>query len=99
MADTTDLDKSIISPMLSSPLAESAKAITDRGHVKYPPPDVPVTDEELQGWYTRSTEEKGRMLEFKAFDLARLIATVRALQRDLADARAKLVEAQQLIKE
>jgi len=89
-----DLTDSIISPML-----ESAKAITSTEHVKYPPPDVPVTDEELQGWYVRSTDEKGRMLEFKAFDLARLVATVRALQQDLREARTRLVEAQQLIKE
>jgi uncharacterized metal-binding protein YceD (DUF177 family) len=77
-------------------MLESAKAITDTSHVKYPPPDTPVTDQELQGWYVRSTEEKGRMLEFKAFDLARLVATVRALQRDITEARAKLVEAQQV---
>jgi len=85
-----DLTDSIISPMLSSPLAESARTITSADHVK-PQPTELVAQEELAEWEQRG----GGWLN--AGNARRLMATVRALQRDLAEARARLVEAQQLL--
>jgi hypothetical protein len=85
-----DLKDSIVSPMLSSPRAESAKAITDRSHVK-PQPTEAMDEEQLAYW------ERVHGLYATPDDVQRLLATVRALQRDIAEARAKLVEAQQLL--
>jgi|ERR1041384_7455632 hypothetical protein len=79
-----DLKDSIVSPML-----ESARAITSAEHVK-PQPTELVTEEELTAWEA----SYGTYLNRSA--AKRLFATVRALQRDLAEARAKLVEAQQV---
>lgn len=98
-----NLNESIISPML-----DSAKEITRADHVKRQYPEFPVLDNELQALensaaIVRDMYIKGAaatdQLVVSANDIARLIATVRALQRDLAEARAKLVDARELLKE
>ena len=74
-----DLTDSIISPML-----ESARQITDSSHVKYPPPDRPVAEGELALWEQAAKDQADRAgIWLRSEQMLRLIATVRALQRDL----------------
>jgi hypothetical protein len=87
------IEGSIISPML-----DSVRTITDRSHVKFPPAGEPVRDEELKQWEElASSGMKWSKVWLGAEDLTRLVATVRQLQGDLAEAKAKIIEAQQVI--
>ncbi len=86
---------------LRSPLAESARAITDDSYEKYFRPYLPdevVTEKELEEWRQFAFGYlESRAVVFSAVDVARLIVTVRALQRELREARAKLIEVQQVL--
>jgi len=76
---------------LRSPLAESVSKITDRSQVKPQPTEV-ATEEELGHW------ERCLGLYVTPDEVCRLLVTVRALQRDLTEVRAKLVVAREILK-
>ncbi|SRR6266568_2068518 len=81
---------------LRSPLAESAQAITDSSHVKPQPTEVASEEFLLSVEGLVAAEELDTVI-VQRDELERLLATVRVLQRDLREARAKLVEAQQVL--
>jgi hypothetical protein len=87
-----DLTDSIVSPML-----ESARTITDASHVKLQP-DRPIAEDELALWERAARDQADRAGTWlRSEHILRLVTTVRALQRDLAEARAVLSEVHMIL--